>query len=218
MSNHHDTSEPSPRGVLDPAWEDELRRGQAEEGESGSVEPELETLALLRHLREPDTLAPQQLDDLWRSIAAEVAPTVVPWWRKAWLWWSAPALAAAAVLAVIVIDDPKREDAAVAREDARADRKQEQKRAEAMPAPSAAPEAAITATGEARSGALGGAGGAAADDAVAQRESDEGQLDEFEASFQQLAPYGRRAIRGSLDESYDDLRSHLLADAKGATP
>lgn len=216
MTNHHDTSESRPRGVLDPAWEDELRRGQAEEGETGSVEPELETLALLRHLREPDTLAPQQLDDLWRSIAAEVAPKVVPWWRKAWVWWSAPALAAAAVLAVIVIQDPKQEAAAVAREDARAERKQAERRAEAEPAvmPTAAPEA-IAGEGAARSGA---AAPTAADDTFAMRESDKGELDQFEASFQQLAPYGRRAIRGSLDESYDDLRSNLLADAKGATP
>lgn len=212
MTEKPDTQSTEPRlGVLDPAWEDELRRGQEAEGESGSVEPELELLHLLRHVREPDALQAPQLDALWSSIAAEVAPTITPWWRKAWLWWSAPAIAATAVLAVIVLQDPaEHEEAAVAREESR---EVDRKRAPELEAPSPArAEQSIAGEGAARSGAAA----TASDALVAKDEKDE--VNEFEQSFQQLAPYGRRAIRGSLDESYDDLRSHLLADAKGATP
>lgn len=221
----HNPEPPSPaRGVIDPAWEDELRRGQTAEGEAGSVDAELALLHLLRHVRQPDTLQPEQLDSLWAAIEAEVAPAVAPWWRKAWLWWSAPALAAAAVLAVIIIDDDKAEDS-IARTD---DKKSESKRESA---PAAAP---AEAEAEAKQGAIGARGGdglrfSAADDQAsapgstgavetksAKRGSGSGNA--FEASFEQLAPHGRRAIRGSVDTSLDDLRGQLLADARGVTP
>ncbi|MCA9699600.1 MAG: hypothetical protein KC431_18885, partial [Myxococcales bacterium] len=106
-----------PREVLDSEWEDSLRRGQEEEGERGSVEPELAMIHLLRHARAPETLSDQELDNLWADIGAEIAPEGVAWWRKAWVWWTAPVLATAAVVAVIVIQPGASEDAAVARQD-----------------------------------------------------------------------------------------------------
>jgi hypothetical protein len=207
------------RGVIDPAWEDELRHGQTAEGEAGSVEAELALLHLLRHVRQPDTLQPEQLDSLWSAIEAEVAPAAPPWWRKTWLWWSAPALAAVAVLAVIITDTDKSEDSIARTDDKKADSKQES-------APAAAPA-------EEEAGAIGAGGGDAlrfsAGDQQASAPGATGAADAksakrgsgsnaFETSFEQLAPHGRRAIRGSVDTSLDDLRGQLLADARGITP
>jgi hypothetical protein len=213
--------ESRPRGVIDPAWEDELRRGQEAEGEAGSVEDELALLHLLRHVRQPETLDAEQLDSLWSAIEAEVAPAATPWWRKAALWWSAPALAAAAVLAVIIIDDGDEAEDTVARSE---DRKAESATAseqavEAPPAPApasmgrdeAARDAKISAADQA---APRGTAGAIADKGEGQAAGSNA----FEASFAQLAPHGRRAIRGSVDTSLDELRGQLLADARGVSP
>jgi len=89
------------RGVLDRAWEDELRRGQEAEGEAGSIEAELAIVHLLRHARAPEALTAGDLDKLW---AGELAPalTPTPWWRRRWLWGALPAVATAAVVMVIV--------------------------------------------------------------------------------------------------------------------
>lgn len=94
-------SPPRAGGVLDPAWEDELRRGQEAEGEAGSVEPELAIVRLFRHARAPELMAPAELDALW---ASELAPALAPapWWRRRWLWGALPALAAAAVVLVVI--------------------------------------------------------------------------------------------------------------------
>lgn len=95
-----------PQGVLDPAWEDELRRGQEAEGEAGSLEPELAVLRLLRHARAPEELAPAELDRLWSSeLAPALAPT--PWYRRKWLWGGLPAVAAAAVVVIVVVRAPE---------------------------------------------------------------------------------------------------------------
>ncbi|MFY0537357.1 hypothetical protein [Nannocystis pusilla] len=77
------------RGVLDPAWEDELRRGQEAEGEAGSIEDELAIVRLLRHARAPEALTAGELDKLW---SGELAPalTPTPWWRRRWLWAPCP--------------------------------------------------------------------------------------------------------------------------------
>ena len=216
MTEIENDPKPRPRGVIDPAWEDELRSGQAAEGEQGSVEPELELLHLLRHVREPDSLAPEQLDALWSAIAAEVAPVATPWWRKTWLWWSAPALAAVAVLAVIVIDDGKQEAPNVAHNDEkRSESANLEAKAEAPTPSAAAPSDEFAGFAEEAEGSAAGArSGATKDDKQIARA---GGSNAFEASFQELAPYGRRAIRGSVDTSRDQLRSQLLADARGAT-
>ncbi|PCC70820.1 hypothetical protein SAMN02745121_02714 [Nannocystis exedens] len=89
------------RGVLDPAWEDELRRGQEAEGETGSIEGELAIVRLLRHARAPEALTAGELDKLW---SGELAPalTPAPWWRRRWLWGAVPAVATAAVVLLVV--------------------------------------------------------------------------------------------------------------------
>ena len=90
--------------VLDPAWEDELRAAQAEEGEAGSVDAELAVIHLLRHARAPEPLAPADLERLW---SAELAPAIAPppWWRRRWLWGLLPACATAALLIVVLRDN-----------------------------------------------------------------------------------------------------------------
>ncbi len=201
-------AQPNPRGVIDPAWEDELRRGQTAEGEAGSVEAELALLHLFRHVREPESLAPEQLDSLWSAIEAEVAPASTAWWRKTWLWWTAPGLAAVAVLAVIVLDGPATSEApTVARSDER--------KSERAQAPTAAPAPAPSAAARDEKFA---AEAVLDDQAIAGGVSTrKGGANGFETSFKELAPYGRRALRGSVDSSLDDLRGQLLADARGAS-
>jgi hypothetical protein len=93
-------SEPRP-GVLDPAWEDALRAGQAEDGGAGSVEAELAVIHLLRHARAPEALAPAALDRVWQAgVLPQLSP--VPWWRRRWLWGAVPVAAAAALLVVVL--------------------------------------------------------------------------------------------------------------------
>ncbi|MEZ4381024.1 MAG: hypothetical protein R3A79_06730 [Nannocystaceae bacterium] len=92
--------DPAPRQVLDPAWEDELRAGQEQDGGAGSVEDELAALHLLRHLREPEALDAAALDGIWASIEPEVTPK--RWWQRAWFVVGAPALAGAAALLLVL--------------------------------------------------------------------------------------------------------------------
>lgn len=104
---------PRPRtkgGVLDPAWEDALRAGQAEEGLSGSVEPELAIVHLLRHARAPERPGDDALDRAWGSIDDAIAgPAKVPWWKRPWtvVGGTAAVAAAAAVVLVIVMPGPR---------------------------------------------------------------------------------------------------------------
>ncbi len=224
----HSPSAGPPKGgtVLDPNWEEELRRGQEAEGEAGSVEAELAFVHLLRHTREPEALAPEQLDAIWSAIEADVAPAGVPWWRKAWVWWTAPALAAAAVLVVVVVN-PGDEGANVAMKD-------EAAQAEDRAAPAPAPASAEQAEGARERGSAAAPAEELAELEAAKSEdasadavapglaaggsatgSAGGKPSAFEISFAKLAPHGRLAIRAGVDQSRDELRSQLLAKARG---
>ena len=206
------------RGVLDPQWEDELRRGQEEEGEAGSVEAELAYVHLLRHARAPEALEPGELDAMWSELDAELWPAATPWWRKAWVWWMAPAAAAAAVLFVVVVDPAGQDEASIAR----SEDKVEQRAAKAGPAPapaSAEPEAeeefaadeAVRSDAKSKSStrAAGGVAAAELDGSQGQAASSP-QVNALRANFVTLAPNGRRAIRVSVDQSRDQMRAELL--------
>lgn len=224
--------------VLDPEWEESLRRGQEEEGEAGSVDAELALVHLFRHAREPEELSPDQLDALWREIEGEVAPAREVWWRKAWVWWTAPAIAAAAVLLVVVVQPGESENSTVALQDAQL---QERKSAEAPPPSSVSPspgasasegaameeQAKATAQDEpssdkatrSASGAGRGAAGQAGDQAGADGGiggvARSGPPSALESHFARLAPHGRVALRVSVDASRDELRDRLLDKARG---
>jgi hypothetical protein len=216
--------------VLDPEWEESLRRGQEEEGEAGSVDAELAFVHLFRHAREPEELSPDQLDAIWREIEGEVAPAREVWWRKAWVWWTAPAVAAAAVLLVVIVQPGEPENSTVARQDAQL---QDRKSAEAPPPPSASPspsEGAATTEDEraeatpteftakdkaTRSAGAGrGAPGAPGDGGIAGVPRS-GEPSALESHFARLAPHGRVALRVSVDVSRDELRDRLLDKARG---
>lgn len=104
---------PSRRAVvLDPKWEDELRRGQEEDGEAGSLDAELAVVHLLRHARAPEPLDDDALSELWsRELAPAIAP--VPWYRRRWLWGAVPAVAAAAVVMIVVVSPDRTTNLAV---------------------------------------------------------------------------------------------------------
>ena len=215
-------------GVLDPRWEEELRRGQEAEGEAGSVEPELEMVHLLRHSREPESISADELDAIWSAIEAEVAPEATPWWRKAWVWWTAPALAATAVLAVVILDPAGRSGDKVARseapaaeaQDSEADRAAGQAREDAPLSEgrgAAAPSAAEAEPGEqaADKNAARAGGGTIADGTMGVAATRSSNARAFESSFARLAPQGRVAIRVGVEHSRDELREQLLAKARG---
>jgi hypothetical protein len=177
---------------------------------------------LLRHTREPEAISADQLDAIWSQIEAEVAPAGEPWWRKAWVWWSVPALAAAAVLFVVVVD-PASEADSVAWSDSAPHADERVQQAES-PSPASPSEAGVAESEEAesksksdtsdrerKSGAASATRGIAAD-AVASRDD---QQAPFKNSFARLAPHGRAAIGVSVDQSRDELRARLLAKARG---
>lgn len=214
-SKHNTRAGPPSGKVLDPEWEDALRRGQEAEGEAGSVEAELAFVHLLRHTREPEALAPEQLDAIWADIEGELAPLREPWWRKAWVWWTAPALAAAAVLFVVVVD-PASDEAAVAVEDRAEDKAQQASEAAPLPGAAAPSEGLGDATldekVEAEASAAKDASRSAGGVGMVERS---GQPSALESHFARLAPHGRMAIRVSVDQSRDELRARLLDKARG---
>lgn len=211
--------------VLDPEWEDALRRGQEAEGEAGSVDAELAYVHLLRHTRAPEALEPAELDSLWSEIDAELWPAATPWWRKAWVWWMAPAAAAAAVLFVVVVEPGQQAEDSVARSEDKVELADD---APAAPAPAAElqeeaeaePQADANADGDAQRSAGGAAkakreassAGVAADD---DRVASSSKFASLQATFTRMTPNGRRAIRVSVDQSRDLLRGQLLELAKG---
>jgi len=119
----HDSAPLWPQGgaVTDPAWEDELRAGMADDGGAGSVEPELAALRLLLHARAPAELAAAREDAIWGAIDRATAP--VPWWKRLPSIWIAPAAAAAAAVLVVVLMQPKPQPNTDAPEIATGDRK-----------------------------------------------------------------------------------------------
>lgn len=218
----HSTRAGPPAGgnVLDPEWEQALRRGQEAEGEAGSVDAELAFVHLLRHTREPEAISVEQLDSIWADIQAEVAPAGEPWWRKAWVWWSAPALAAAAVLFVVVVDPGSNEPSSVARDDSAAHADEQVERAEQPAAATPSEGFADSEVAEAEEAKAGPGKDKAASDksrsaGAGQLATRDDQQGAFETSFARLAPHGRAAIGVSVDQSRDELRSRLLAKARG---
>ena len=216
MTDPSNKSSAAARGVLDPAWEDELRSGQEAEGEAGSVDAELAFVHLLRHARAPEAIEPAQLDAIWADVDLAITPE--PWWRKAWVWWTAPAVAAAAVAFVVVVQ-PGSQEASLARsadeieqQDAAAKQDAPAPASSAMPAVEevAAAEPAPKAEAEAEeAGALALGPRGAADGAA---RNSQGSV--AETYFKQLAPNGRRALRVSVDQGRDQLRGQLLATAR----
>lgn len=63
--------EPTRSGKTPPetfSWEDELRAGQRDAGEEGSVAPELAIVGLLRFAARPATLSQTQVDEGWNEL------------------------------------------------------------------------------------------------------------------------------------------------------
>ncbi|MCA9660898.1 MAG: hypothetical protein KC486_21325 [Myxococcales bacterium] len=181
--------DPAPRQVLDPAWEDELRAGQEQDGGAGSVEDELAALHLLRHLREPEALDPAVLDGIWASIEPEVAPK--RWWQRAWFFVGAPALAGAVAL-LLVLRTPGVGDE--------------------VDGAGAGPRIASESTP-----ASAPSGDAAAAAASPTREAMTASASALllEQNFALLEPGARRALAGRVDADRAHARSELLARARG---
>ena len=181
----------APRQVLDPAWEDELRAGQEQDGGAGSVDEELAALHLLRHLHEPQALSPDDLEGIWRSMEPELRPK--PWWQRAWFFVGAPALASgAALLLVLATPSPEDESAgsrvAVASSPATGS---SARSAAEVPAsvPASSPDRPLTASASARL---------------------------LEQHFSVLEPGARRKLAGRVDVRRAQARGDLLARARGS--
>jgi hypothetical protein len=175
------------RSVLDPEWEDALRRGQQAEGEAGSVDAELAIVQLLRHARAPEGIDDARLDQVWGEVAGEVASA--PWWRRPWMLW-AP-VAAVAVVTIIVIVKPPAEDATLAIND------------EAKPSEF---EAAREGDGEAAQAVPLGA---------ASTSAPQGNAALLERQFSMLEPKARAELGASVETQRGSLRQGLLDVAKG---
>jgi len=188
--------DPAPRQVLDPAWEDELRAGQEQDGGAGSVDEELAALHLLRHLREPETLDPGELDAIWRSMEPQLRPK--SWWQRAWFFVGAPALASAAAI-LLVLGTPSSEvgsegsqvaDVSAPASSGLAPQGAVQTVTPASsPSPSPSPDAALTASASALV---------------------------LEQNFAALEPSARRKLAGRVDHHRAQARGDLLARAQGS--
>ncbi len=179
--------DPAPRQVLDPAWEDELRAGQEQDGGAGSVDDELAALHLLRHLREPEALSPEDLEGIWRSMELELRPK--PWWQRVWFFVGAPALAGGAALLLVLATPPSgtvEEGPKIAAASAPTT---SGTKATPAPTPASSSDAALTASASA---AL------------------------LEQHFAVLEPGARRKLAGRVDVRRAQARGDLLARAVGS--
>jgi hypothetical protein len=185
MADH----DPTEGSVLAPEWEEALRRGQAEEGQAGSVEAELAVLHLLRHARQAEEISQARLDTVWGQVAGASAG-LAPWWRRRWIVWAPAAAAAVAVLVVIAV--PRDDAPELARGSAPAEATSAPAPAPAAPAGEAVPPADGT-------GAAAVRGNAAL----------------LEQQFSVLEPRARQAIGVSIESGRGSLRYGLLDTAKG---
>ena len=194
----HDAERRVGRGVLDPQWEEVLRRGRDEEAGdevAGSVEPELEALHLLRHLREPEALDAGELDALWKDIAAATAPEKRPFWKATWFRWLVPVGAAAGIALVMV--------------QATGDGAPSFARNDAEPSTASAPAAVEAKMAEAAAADLD----AEADEAAA---APAGPAAVLEQQFKMLEPRARAEVGSSVDSQRSSMRAALIGRARGS--
>lgn len=99
------------------SWEDQLRAGQAEAGESGPLDDELAVVELLRHVAAPPELTDLELARGWKALGLPQARPASPeglaqhrWVTGAWLG-AVGVLVAAAILAFVMIRGPRHQDA-----------------------------------------------------------------------------------------------------------
>lgn len=191
-----------PRHVLDPEWEETLRRGHEADQGVGSVERELEVVHLLRHLREPEPLD----DARFESILSEVGDAVygtsavggrMAWLRKRWYVWVTPLAAAAAVVLIVVAPPgaPGSGEGQIARTES-----SEERKAESAVADAEAPA---------------GAAAAAPRLALAERSA---QAEALEKQFEILEAKARAEVDDSVERGRSQGRSGLFDVAKSAGP
>lgn len=187
-------------GVLDPDWEEALRRGQEAEGEKGSVEAELAVVHLLRHARAPEELGDDRLEEVWGQVHGEVAPA--PWWKRPWMVW-APVAAAAAVVVFVIAKPPKDESAVAIADDVAAEGSEAKPATPPMAeAEEADEEIALEGAERTRAAAPGDGSGS-------------GMAQTLQSQFAMLEAEGRAQINGSIETERGSLRSGLLNNALG---
>jgi len=105
MSDDRVPSSPTPRPAPEPsdapsAWEDELRAGQREAGESGSLAPELAIVGLLRYAGAPPSLDAAEVEAGWHALdrAFDARASVAR--RRRWV---VASIGLAATLAAVVV-------------------------------------------------------------------------------------------------------------------
>jgi hypothetical protein len=185
------------RSVLDPEWEDALRRGQEAEGDAGSVDAELAVVHLMRHARRPEGIGDDRLDAVWGQMAGEVAP--VRWWKRPWVIW-APVAAVAAVTLIVVVEPPEAEPTVAIADDAA-----QSEDASLPPALEAARE----------EGVGGEAAAEPAPQGAASTASPQGNAALLERQFSILEPKARAELGANIETQRGSLRYGLLDTAKG---
>ena len=203
------------RGVLDPAWEEELERGREADEEApdaGSIEPELAMLHLLRHAREPEALSGAELDALWSDIDQAVSPASESWttrWRSAfslqWAKWAVP-LAGAAALVVMFQSAP--EDAAPGSTVA-------MNQAERSAESEAGVVSELAAQDEKAAAESPGAGAAEKANEAPARSAPSSTAALLEQQFSMLEGRGRAQVDSNVQSQRTSLRSALIGQAKG---